>query len=96
MISVTTYIYPFFHIVWITLETTEERRVISSANYPGNYQNKTDTVFLIIAQEGSHVKLTFLDLKIQDKCDFDNLTVSYGKLYYTFLNKYKPVDKHKL
>ena len=87
MISVTTYIYPFFHIVRITLETTEGRRIISSANYPGNYQNKADTVFLIIAPEGSHVKLTFLDLKIEDKCDFDNLTISFGKLCYTFLKK---------
>ena len=95
MISVTTYIFPFYHFLRITLETIE-LQFISSANYPGNYQNKADTVFLIIAPEGSHVKLTFLDLKIRDKCDFDNLTVSFGKLCYTFLNKYKPVDKHKL
>ena len=96
MISVTTYTLPFFHSLRITLETTDERGVISSANYPGNYQNQADTLFIITAPEGSHVKLTFLDLKIEDKCAFDTLTISYGRLYYTLLNKYKPFDKHKL
>ena len=96
MISVTTSTLPFFHIRRIELETTEEVQAISSRNYPADYPNNVDVVFVVTSPEGSHVKLTFLDLVIQDKCSSDNVTISYGKLYYTLSNKCKSADKNKL
>ena len=92
MISVTTSTLPFFHVRQIELETTDEVQAISSRNYPADYPNNAHVLFVVTSPEGSHVKLTFLDLVIQDKCSTDNITISYGELYYTLSNKYKSAD----
>ena len=68
------------------MATTEEFRLISSPNYPGFYPNNADITFIIHSPNGTLVKVTFLDLAIQDGCNFDNLIIYDGKLYSTKLS----------
>ena len=64
-----------------SLTTTEESQNISSPNYPGRYPRFTDITFIIHSPEGSHVKLIFLDLSIDDQCRFGHLIIYNGQFH---------------
>ena len=62
----------------ITLATTAEIQAISSPNYPMNYPINVEHIFIIHSQEGSNIKLNFLDVLFNSDCG-DPLIIYDGK-----------------
>ncbi|KAH3882985.1 uncharacterized protein LOC127833432 [Dreissena polymorpha] len=59
-------------------EFTDPYGVITSPNYPMNYENYTDCEWAIRAQEGKRIKLDFTFFEMEDQCRFDNLSIFNG------------------
>ena len=69
----------------IVLENINDLKVLSSPDYPYNYPSNADVTFIVLAPEGSFVKLDFLELDLPSECD-DKIETFDGKLRF-FLKK---------
>lgn len=49
---------------------TDSSGIISSPNYPGNYENNQEYKYLIREQVGQRITLTFSKIDTEECCDF--------------------------
>ena len=64
----------------ITLSSTDDVKLITSPDWPDPYPNNANITVVIDSPDGSTIKLTVLNLELEEPCGIDNLIIYDGKL----------------